>query len=193
MNLLIVALDPAIPVEVPDADVLVVAPAVNSWLRRWLSDEDAALRQAEERVTAYVDQLEEGGVHAVGRVGDADPLQAIADALSTFRADEVLIAADAETGARAAHGLVTRARRRFSVPVSSAEESLPRAAERSTARASTDHRSDPDNFRSPGRDRGTRVCERVLADLEVGERRPRLAELPPAADARASTRHVFRA
>ena len=128
MNVLIVALDTAIPVDVPDAEVLVVAPAVNSWLRHWLSDEDAARRQAEDRVTAYVDQLEGSGVHAEGRVGDADPLQAIADALSTFRADEVLIAADSETGARAANGLVTRARLRFSVPVSRAEESLPRAA-----------------------------------------------------------------
>ena len=127
MNLLIVALDAAIPVDVPDAEVLVVAPAVNSWLRHWLSDEDAARRQAEERVTAYVDQLEKDGVHAEGRVGDADPLQAIADALLTFRADEVLVAAGG-AAARAANGLATRARVRFSVPVSSVGESLPRAA-----------------------------------------------------------------
>ena len=128
MNLLLVALDPAIPVDVPDAEVLIVAPAVNSWLRHWLSDEDAARRQAEERVTAYVDQLEKDGVHAEGRVGDADPLQAIADALLTFRADEVLIAAGTGAAARAANGLATRARLRFSVPVSSVGESLPRAA-----------------------------------------------------------------
>lgn len=126
MNLLIVALDRAIPVDVPDAEVLVVAPAVNSWLRHWVSDEDAARRQAEERVTAYVDRLEKSGVHAEGRVGDADPLRAIADALATFRADEVLIAAG--SGTQAAKGLATRARLRFSVPVSDAEESLPMAA-----------------------------------------------------------------
>ena len=128
MNLLIVALDPAIPVDVPDANVLVVAPAVNSWLRHWLSDDAAARRQAEERVGAYVDRLERSGVHAEGRVGDADPLQAIADTLPTFSADEILIAAGSEIAARAANGLVTRARLRFSVPVSRAEESLPMAA-----------------------------------------------------------------
>jgi hypothetical protein len=128
MKLLIVALDAAIPVDVPDAEVLVVAPAVNSWLRHRLSDEDAARRHAEERVTAYVDQLEKDGVHAEGRVGDADPLQAIADALVTFRADEVLIAGGAGAAARAANGLATRARLRFSVPVSSVGESVPRAA-----------------------------------------------------------------
>ena len=128
MNLLIVALDAAIPVDVPDANVLVVAPAVNSWLRHWLSDDAAARRQAEERVGAYVDRLERSGVHAEGRVGDADPLQAIADTLPTFSADEILIAAGSEIAARAANGLVTRARLRFSVPVSRAGESLPRAA-----------------------------------------------------------------
>ena len=40
MNLLIVALDGVIPADVRDAEVLVVAPALNSWLRHWLSDDD---------------------------------------------------------------------------------------------------------------------------------------------------------
>ena len=52
MSVLIVALDAATPAEVSDAEVLVVAPALNSWLRHWLSDEDAARRRAEERVVA---------------------------------------------------------------------------------------------------------------------------------------------
>ena len=42
MNVLVVALDEVTPADVRDAEVLVVAPALNSWLRRWLSDEDAA-------------------------------------------------------------------------------------------------------------------------------------------------------
>src|SRR5215216_5800107 len=54
MNLLIVALDTAIPATVPDAEVLVVAPAVNSWLRRWASDEDAARRRASARAATFV-------------------------------------------------------------------------------------------------------------------------------------------
>src|SRR4029077_6630102 len=45
MNVLIVALDAATPPEVPDPAVLVVAPALNSWLRRWVSDEDDARRR----------------------------------------------------------------------------------------------------------------------------------------------------
>ena len=78
MNVLIVALD-VVFTEVRDAEVLVVAPALNSWLRHWLSDEDTARRRAEERVTAHLERLERSGVHAEGRVGDADPLLAIAD------------------------------------------------------------------------------------------------------------------
>ena len=41
MNVLVIALD-AETVDLGDAEVLVVAPAVNSRLRHWLSDEDGA-------------------------------------------------------------------------------------------------------------------------------------------------------
>jgi hypothetical protein len=39
MNVLIVALGAVAAVEVTEAEVLVVAPALNSRLRRWLPDE----------------------------------------------------------------------------------------------------------------------------------------------------------
>jgi nucleotide-binding universal stress UspA family protein len=126
MNVLIVVLD-LVPTEVRDADVLVVAPALNSWLWHWLSDEDTARRRAEERVTAHLERLERGGVHAEGRVGDADPLLAIADALRTFPADEIVIAAG-RCSTRLAEGLTTRARELFALPTSHTAEPLPRAA-----------------------------------------------------------------
>jgi hypothetical protein len=107
MHVLIVALA-AVPVEVANADVLVVAPALNSRLRHWLSDEDEARRRAQARVAAVIDRLEQRGVQAEGRVGDADPLLAIADALSTYPADQIVIAGSAE--------LVARARARFGLP-----------------------------------------------------------------------------
>ena len=62
-NVLIVALD-VVPTEAQTGKVLVVAPALNSRLRRWLSDEDIARRRAEERALAYVEQLERSGIHA---------------------------------------------------------------------------------------------------------------------------------
>jgi hypothetical protein len=127
-KVLIIALDALIPADLPDAEVLVVAPALNSWLRRWLSDEDAARRRAEERLTAFVDGLRERGLHAEGRVGDADPLLAIADALPTFAADAIVIAAQPERSIQLAGDVVSRARDRFALPVALAGHAFPRAA-----------------------------------------------------------------
>ena len=115
MNVLIVALA-AVPADVSEAEVLVVAPALNSRLRRWLSDEDDARRRAERLAGVFVELLQRSGVRAEGRVGDADPLLAIADVLPTFSADEIVIAGRPE-GLRELDALVTRVRDRFALPV----------------------------------------------------------------------------
>ena len=125
-NVLVVALGVA-PIEAPNGNVLVVAPALNSWLRRWASDDSRARCLAEARMRAYLEQLEPRGVHAEGRVGDSDPLLAIADALTTFPADEILIVADDRAVPRAEE-LALRARARFSLPTSRAREPLSLAA-----------------------------------------------------------------
>ncbi len=124
MNVLVIALDAASPVHLPESDVLVVAPALNSRLRRWLSDEDAARRRAGERADATVHTLERRGLHAHGQIGDGDPLQAIADALPVFAADEIVIAGDTSVAER----LVARARARFGLPVLRGDEMLACAA-----------------------------------------------------------------
>jgi pyruvate/2-oxoglutarate dehydrogenase complex dihydrolipoamide dehydrogenase (E3) component len=118
MNVLVVALGEITPADVDDAEVLVVAPAINSWLRRWLSDEDAARKQAEGRAAAVVARLEIRGVHAEGRAGDSDPLLAIADALPTVRADQIVIAAGSDRSAPPTAELVSRAQSRFGLPTS---------------------------------------------------------------------------
>lgn len=125
-NVLVVALD-VVPLQALSGRVLVVAPALNSRLRRWASDEDRARRLAARRLQAYLDRLERGGIQAEGRVGDADPLLAIADALVSFPADEIVIAASANA-LPLAEKLVSGARKRFSVPTSRAWEHLPLAA-----------------------------------------------------------------
>jgi len=118
MNVLIIALDSFTPVPVANADVLVVAPALNSRLHRWLSDEDGARCKAAALVSAWVDRLQQTEARVQGRVGDADPLQAIADALVVFDADELLIATHPEARSNwLAHDLVGRACGRFSLPV----------------------------------------------------------------------------
>jgi hypothetical protein len=95
-------------------EVLVVAPALNSRLRHWMSDVDGARRAAEERLARSLERLGAAGIHARGQIGDGDPMQAIADALEVFAADEIIIAT--HPGARShwlAHDLVARARVRF--------------------------------------------------------------------------------
>jgi len=101
-----------------DADVLVVAPALNSRLRHWFSDEDDARRAAEARLTSCLDRLDDAGIAARGRVGDADPLQAIADALHLFSADEIVIATHTKSRSHwLTRNVVARARAKFGLPV----------------------------------------------------------------------------
>jgi hypothetical protein len=99
-------------------DVLVVAPALNSRLRHWLSDDDAARREAVGRVEACVERLTHDGITAEGMIGDPDPLQAIDDALATFLADGVIIATHPEGRSNwLARNLVRRAEQRFDLPI----------------------------------------------------------------------------
>jgi GNAT superfamily N-acetyltransferase len=99
-------------------EVHVVAPALNSRLRHWFSDEDEAHRSAEDRLAACLARLRSAGLEARGSVGDGDPLQALADGLHFFPADEIIIATHPEGRSHwLARNLVERARTRFAQPV----------------------------------------------------------------------------
>ena len=101
-----------------DADVLVVAPALNTRLRHWMSDSDDAEAAARRRLDNTLWRLNAAGVRANGRVGDADPLRAIEDALRVFDADEIVIGTHPEARSNwLAHDLVGRACARFGLPV----------------------------------------------------------------------------
>ena len=98
--------------------VRVVSPALNSPLRHWASDEDAARAQAQERLEASIAKLAQAGVHAEGEVGDSEPLQAIEDAVRTFGPDEIIISTHPEGRSNwLEKGVVTGARERFAVPI----------------------------------------------------------------------------
>jgi hypothetical protein len=128
LNVLVVALDAVVPARLSGTKVLVVAPALNSRLRRWLSDEDDARRRAEDRASAVAHGLAQSGARVEGRAGDGDPLLAIADALSTFPADEILIAAAPGRSSQLVEQLGERARARFALPTFGACEPLSKAA-----------------------------------------------------------------
>src|SRR5215204_1917187 len=51
------------------AEVLVVAPALNTPIRHWASDEDGARAVAETRLEESLERLRAGGVNARGEVG----------------------------------------------------------------------------------------------------------------------------
>jgi len=90
------------------AQVLVVTPATSSRLGHWLSDVDHARRIAEERACRCVEELRLSGFDAEAAVGDADPAQAIEDALALFDADVLVVDGDLAEHAR---------RRRFGLPI----------------------------------------------------------------------------
>jgi hypothetical protein len=101
-----------------DEHVLVVTPALNSHLRHWASDEDNARVEAQKRLDASLERLRSGGIDARGEVGDAEPLQAMEDALRLFGADEIIISTHPEGRSHwLEKGIVETARERFAVPI----------------------------------------------------------------------------
>ena len=101
-----------------EEEVLVVCPALNSPLKHWASDEDDARAAAQQRLDRSLQRLRSLGIEAEGKVGDAEPLQAIEDALRQFGADEIIISTHPEGRSHwLERGIVEGARERFAVPV----------------------------------------------------------------------------
>jgi hypothetical protein len=129
MKLLVLASDPvgaddvrrALPGDddLGDAEVLVVAPAVNeSPVRFWMSDADDAIAGAQATAGETAGELSAEGVQARGRAGESEPLLALQDALATFPADRVLVfVREGEAARYREDDVVGEAQRRFGVPV----------------------------------------------------------------------------
>jgi GABA permease len=100
------------------ARVLVVCPALNSPLRHWVSDEDQARAAAHGRLQSSLESMRAAGLDATGEIGDADPLQAIDDALRTFAPDELILSTHPEGRSHwLERGVVEKARERFALPL----------------------------------------------------------------------------
>jgi hypothetical protein len=101
-----------------EAEVMVVAPALDSRTRFWTSDNDEAIARAQEVQQESVERLAEDEVDAVGDTGETDPLLALQDALATFPAEEIVIFTHPEGDRNWAEAdLLEQAEERFSVPV----------------------------------------------------------------------------
>jgi GABA permease len=98
--------------------VLVVCPALNSPLRHWASDEDGARAEAQLRLDRSLAAMHAAGLDAAGEIGDGDPIQAIEDAVRTFRPDELIISTHPPGRSHwLERGVVEKARTRFDVPL----------------------------------------------------------------------------
>jgi hypothetical protein len=118
-----------------EADVLVVCPALNSPLRHWASDEDGARAEAERRLAESLGALATEGVEAHGEVGDADPVQAMDDALRTFGADEIVISTHPPGRSNwLEKEVIGRARERYPVPITHVVVDLERERQSSPTR-----------------------------------------------------------
>lgn len=100
------------------SEVLLVAPALNKRLKNLASDTDEAVMAAEQRLSIAVEGLARTGIDVKGSVGDADPGQAIQDALRGFAADEMIVATHPPGMSHwLEKGLLERAGREFDGPV----------------------------------------------------------------------------
>jgi GABA permease len=99
-------------------EVFVVCPALNTKLKHWTSDDDAARAQAHTRLQEMLDALDRDGFTATGDIGDGDPVQALEDGLRVFGADEVIISTHPPGRSNwLERDVVQRARERFDVPI----------------------------------------------------------------------------
>jgi hypothetical protein len=101
-----------------EVHVLVVCPALNSPLKHWVSDEDGAREVAQARLDQSLAGMRAAGLNAEGEIGDGDPLQAIEDAVRTFRPDELIVSTHpAGRSNWLERGVVEKARERFALPL----------------------------------------------------------------------------
>jgi hypothetical protein len=73
-------------------EVLVVAPSLVSATHYLDSDVDVAREAAQDRLSETLAAFHATGITARGEVGSESPLEAIADALAVFAADEIVVA-----------------------------------------------------------------------------------------------------
>jgi hypothetical protein len=96
----------------------VVAPALNSRLKTWTSDEDPARAAAQQRLGATLERLRDIGIEATGAIGDVDPLVAVEDAVRTYRPTEMVVSTHPEGRSNwLERGVVGALRDRYDIPV----------------------------------------------------------------------------
>lgn len=111
------------------AVALVLAPASNTAFAHWTDDLEKARDEAQRRLVLSLGSLATTPLDARGKVGDADPIQAVEDALREFAADEAIIVAEPVEGKGPGARTLATLRARLDLPVRLVEVSPGRGAE----------------------------------------------------------------
>ncbi len=99
-------------------EIFVIAPALTEHrLQHWVSDTDKAVAEAERKLATAVSCLDELGLKARAQVGDGSPVQAIADALHDFAADEIVIVTHPKEQSNWLEKRVVEDARKFGLPI----------------------------------------------------------------------------
>jgi hypothetical protein len=105
-----------------ETEVLIVAPALTSRLHYWMLDLTEGIADAQARLTVSLERCAAAGIAARGALGDANPLQAIDDAMRVFHPDEIIIATHPPGRSNwLERDVVTQARQRFAIPITHVE------------------------------------------------------------------------
>jgi hypothetical protein len=111
--------EPIRPLVTVAEEVYVVAPTLTTRLQSLTGDVDRARASAQERLGTVFDHMHADGLESRGVVGDEDQVAAIADALTDFEADLMVLrlhARGSENENWREHMLAKRVRSRFELP-----------------------------------------------------------------------------
>lgn len=173
-------------------EVVVVAPALaRSRLEHWLTaDLERRQEEAGRRLDASVRALSDAGLNARGQLGDADPLQALDDALRVYEPDEVVISTHPHARSNwLERRVVQRARERYALPITHVVVDLEHETVRADGRRAGDDAARSPRmrvFHASSYDEALAIRDGGFRDARDGGRAGVwVSERPPAGDAEA--------
>lgn len=96
-----------------EAEIRLLTPAANTFLKRWATDLEDARSRAQSRLVVSIASLSLAGVDAQPRLGDEDVVLAVEDELARFDATEVFLITRGDPDSKIAEELRSRLLPRF--------------------------------------------------------------------------------